>query len=392
MTSSKLETSPFQIMASSTVFSFCFFCFVVLPQPYQVVAASTESFRSSLTYRRGWSCSSSSLSFLPANKRRNVSTTLSEILVVRGGFQDDEDDDDGYDNEYDDEEEDEDDEYDEDKWQQRRKNPANQKEEYDHSMIDLPPASSSSPSIPRHRRDGTPPPHRRKPIRKTKKPAHWSQRIATKSLQTTGQLAWNAFVKQPGKLAYHVILPKHVDIRETDGLWRLDQQVTERGDHVVASVATIELQARPRLVVLRRHVDGPSDEKDQAKVIKEPYTFTKRKLTGSFQTQFVAPAFLVGDNQVRLYGYRGTWQRKLADRRVIKLVGKIYQVHKQRFGKQRGEYVFGQAVGTFVMRRRIRMVEEEEQEYEDEENDDEDWDEIDDQGWEEDDYEAEEEI
>jgi hypothetical protein len=103
------------------------------------------------------------------------------------------------------------------------------------------------------------------------------------------------------------------------------------------------------------------------------------KLTGSFQTQFVVPAFLIGENQMRLYGYRGTWQRKLADKRVIKLVGKIYQVHKQRFGKNRGEYVFGQAVGTFVARRRIKArVEEDEigdnEEYDDDDDDEEDWD------------------
>ena len=212
----------------------------------------------------------------------------------------------------------------------------------------------------------------------------------------TGKLAWNTLVKQPGKLAYNVIRPKYVHIRETDGLWRLEQQVTERGDRILASVATIELQARPQLVVIRKQEDpkegGDNSKKPSMKIIKEPYTFTKKKLTGSFQTQFVAPAFLVGENQMRLYGYRGTWQRKLADKRVIKLVGKIYQVHKQRFGKQRGEYVFGQAVGTFVARRRIRAPVDDEDEIDgdeydvdvmDEYDDEDEWEEID-QEWEED--------
>ena len=83
---------------------------------------------------------------------------------------------------------------------------------------------------------------------------------------------------------------------------------------------------------------------------------------------------------MRLYGYRGIWQRKLADKRVIKLVGKIYQVHKQRFGKHRGEYVFGQAGGTFVARRRIKAtiqddeIEDDDEYDDDDENDVEDWD------------------
>jgi hypothetical protein len=201
-----------------------------------------------------------------------------------------------------------------------------------------------------------------------------------------------------------VIRPKYVHIRETDGLWRLDQQITERGDHVLASVATVELQARPRLVIVRKNEDGASTKNDKdgktgggaggstgITVIKQPYTFTKKKLSGSYQTQFVAPAFLVGDNEMRVYGYRGTWQRKLADKSVIKLVGKIYQVHKQRFGKHRGEYVFGKDVGTFVMRRRIRLLEDDkEEDDEDDRQDEEEGDEYDDDDDDEDDDEWEE--
>ena len=73
--------------------------------------------------------------------------------------------------------------------------------------------------------------------------------------------------------------------------------------------------------------------------------------------------------------------------------GKIYQVHKQKFGKRRGEYVYGPAVGTFVMRRRILVSEEEyganesydgDSEYDDDEEYDDDIDEYTDDG---DDYE-----
>jgi hypothetical protein len=262
---------------------------------------------------------------------------------------------------------------------------------YDHSIIDMPPYSSLS-----SRRQF------QQPRRKRKKLPHWSQRLATSSIQMTGQLAWNTLIKQPSKLAYHVIRPKHVDIRETNGLWRLEQQVTERGGREVASVATIEFHSRLRQVILRKeeHLQIQSSEGKNGMpkiiTIKEPYTFTKTKLTGSFQSQFVAPAFLIGENQVRLYGYRGTWQRKLADKRVIKLVGKIYQVHKQRFGKHRGEYVFGQAVGTFVARRRIKArVEEDEiedvEEYDDDDDvDEENWDDDEEEGYDGDEEEMDE--
>jgi len=218
-------------------------------------------------------------------------------------------------------------------------------------------------------------------------------------------------VKQPGKLAYHVIRPKYVDLIETYGLWRLDQQVVENknrpgGDHkTISSVATIEFvrpnqqqrqqqESRRRdgsrfplssshpLVVLRRSNDDTGNDKNSNTIVfRAPYTFVRKNklLKGaslsSFQTSFVAPAFLIGENQTRLYGYKGTWQRKLADRSVIKLVGKIYQVHKQKFGKKRGEYVFGSAVGTFVMRRRITFTEtESESDYED--HDDDEYDDI----------------
>ena len=220
-------------------------------------------------------------------------------------------------------------------------------------------------------------------------------KLATKSLSMTGSLAWNALVKTPGKLAFHVIRPKHVDLVESFGLWRLDQQVVERSNRreneqrTITSVATIEF-VRPPMppreergrsrrgpprrplgppLVVVRHSKGESkdgaDGDDKDVVYRAPYTFVRKNkyLKGaslsSFQTSFVAPAFLVGENETRLYGYKGIWQRKLADKSVIKLKGKIHQVHKQKFGKKRGEYVYGPAVGTFVMRRRVSISEEE---------------------------------
>jgi hypothetical protein len=223
---------------------------------------------------------------------------------------------------------------------------------------------SSRPTFDRRRREM---PSRRPPVPmpSPKNRKHWSHRMASKALQKGGNLAWNT-VKQPGKLAYHLIRPKYVDLRETGGLWRLDQQITMKGDRLIASVATIEMNPRQRLVLIRHEEKRKGTDKNNGKakekVIKQPYTFTKSKL-GTFMTSFVAPAFLIGDTP-RLYGYKGSWQRKVADSKVIKLVGNIYEVKRQRFGKGKGSYVFvGKPVGTFVARRRIQMAEDEEDEY-----------------------------
>mmetsp|Transcript_25323 Transcript_25323/g.59273 ORF Transcript_25323/g.59273 Transcript_25323/m.59273 type:complete len:413 (-) Transcript_25323:168-1406(-) len=224
-----------------------------------------------------------------------------------------------------------------------------------------------------------------------------ASKLVGKSLSATGSLAFNAFVKTPGKLAFHAIRPKHVDLIETFGLWRLDQEVIERSNRregdlrTITSVATIEFSRppppprggrgrprrvydppRPPLVVVRHNKGGSKDGEDggdEESLYRAPYTFVRKNkyLKGtslsSFQTSFVAPAFLVGESHTRLYGYKGTWQRKLADKSIIKLKGKIYQVHKQKFGKKRGEYVFGPAVGRFVMRRRISITDEDNDEH-----------------------------
>jgi hypothetical protein len=51
-------------------------------------------------------------------------------------------------------------------------------------------------------------------------------------------------------------------------------------------------------------------------------------------------------------------------------VGKIYTVRKQRFGKDKGKYIFAQPVGTFVARRRMKLSSEDDEdaEYESEED------------------------
>lgn len=293
------------------------------------------------------------------------------VIQYRGGQRwndghDDDDKDDGIDDDdvYDGEDEDD---YD-DKMRDNKNPNEPASDRYDHSIID-PPSARSRPSKPtglpqqqRHSRGPMLPngnanagsPTNTQNRQRPRRSKHWSQRIASQGLQIGSQLAWGA-VQQTGNVAYQLIKPRHVDPTELMGLWRLDQQISSNGMDL-ASVATVEMDPGPRLVTLKR---------PNGKTIVEPYTFQKTRL-GSYQTEFILPAFLVGETP-RLYGYRGTWQRKLADQRVIKLVGKIYKVKQQRFGKSKGKYIFSQSIGTFVARRRMKLIQDDDDDDEGEE-------------------------
>lgn len=235
-------------------------------------------------------------------------------------------------------------------------------------------SSRRRPQRASHSTTTTPPSYARRGVG-GRRPAHWSRRLAAKSLKVTSALAWETF-KTTGNLAYQLFKPRHVQAQELKGLWRLDQQVSLGNHREVASVATIQLNPKSRTLTLilpdNKAVQHTSPNK-QGIVVEEQYTFTKTRL-GSWETEFVAPAFMIG-TKPRLYGYRGYWQRKIADPSVIKLVGKIYRVHKQRrFGISRGgpDYQFGQAVGTFVARRRIQLNDDDEYDNEDDDFDQED--------------------
>lgn len=284
------------------------------------------------------------------------------IHILRGGAQYS-DDDNTFSDDDDDEYDGNSDPYDQEEESDEEEGLATRRDSYDHGMIDPPKEARA-----RERPPGGPGPHKGqqgKPLPpssgRRKRRAHWTQRLATTTFKMGSDLALGA-VQQTGKMAYQLVKPRHVDPRELTGLWRMDQQVAKqgRGGGDLASVATVELDSRKRLVTLTLP-DG--------KTIVKPYVFKKTRL-GSYKTEFILPAFLVG-SEPRLYGYKGIWQRKLADKKVIKLVGKIYQVRKQRFGKQKGSYQFIQPVGTFVARRRMKLSDEEE---DDDEYDDGDFD------------------
>ena len=264
----------------------------------------------------------------------------------------------GQDEAYDDDEDDDEDESQNDNVDKAEDRiPSRRRRRYDHNLID-PPDNDDDDTPPRRRSRPIASSSSRSPTMKKKKQIpHWTQRMASSSLKMTSQLAWGA-VQQTGNLAYHIVKPRHVDIRELTGLWRLDQSIvgtTSGGSgNDMASVATVELDARQKVVRLKL---------PNGKTVVEPFLFQKTRM-GTYKTEFVVPAFLVGETP-RLYGYRGTWQRKLADKRVIKLVGKIYTVRKQRFGKEKGKYLFAQPVGTFVARRRMKLSSSEEDDEDD---------------------------
>jgi hypothetical protein len=298
---------------------------------------------------------------------------------LRAGHQDDEDYETSDDNNDDEEEEEEE-----------------PQEKYDHHIVEPSLGEETSPSSSRsssptkfdykladsHLSSDPMPgaPKRRSSSKKRKK--HWTQKMVEGSVNLTGNLAWGT-VRQSGKLAYLMLRPKHVEEPETHGLWRLDQQISEtskrrRGgdDVILSSVATLEIDTRRHCIVVLPQEGKPGPPWIQ------PYEFTSTRL-GLFQTVFVARAFLVGTDQVRVYGYKGTWERKVADPTVLKMVGKIYNVRKlrpgqrgkqqqqqlQKKGRTAGDYeLVGKAIGTFVARRRVQLNEEREG---DEDDDDE---------------------
>lgn len=253
------------------------------------------------------------------------------FLTVRGGYSD-------YDGNYDDDY----DEYDmEPEYPPPRRRPPPQR----------PPPQRSPPQrhqqqqqqrphsrMKKHR----PPPKRRVP----RQPARRSKPPGSEVLDKTKELAKKSVdlattatvssIKTSGKAAYYLTAPKFVQRKEIFGSWRLDQSV---GDSACA--ATIELT--PRGDVITRYEGEESST---------GYLFQSRKWPRSCTIEFEAAAFQgpSDDRPVRYY-YRGSFRRKMADKNVIKITGKIYEVKVSRFG--RGKSGPGEEVGSFVARRRI---------------------------------------
>lgn len=189
----------------------------------------------------------------------------------------------------------------------------------------------------------------------------WAQR----SLQLTGKVVAGT-VTRSGKLAFHLWRPKDVDGKEIVGLWRLDQQLNDG----LSSAATVEL-TRDGFVRM-----GEEPETS--------YEFVRRSWPKACKVEFVARAFSVEGRPPIRFFYKAYLYRKMADKSVIKMQGKIFQIEKAGWRGKRVEYI---QVGTFTGRRRLQL-EEEGDLLDDDDDDDDDWDE----GDEEDEWEVDENV
>lgn len=291
---------------------------LLLLQDYNAVATSDSLLHSSSTSSWHWKAitpqptDSTTISFHSPRSLLLISHILEDL---RGGGRDDYDDDEEEYDEYD---------SDEDNLEEESRSTHSARDRY-HSR----PRPRYDPNMQKGQKTSS-----SSSLSSATNAASAASKFAAKSLSKTGSLAFNAFVKTPGKLAFHVIRPKHVDLVETFGLWRLDQEVIERSNRrgddqrTITSVATIEFirpkppprgdrgrplrgqgPPPPPLVVIR-HSKGESkdgqDGGEKESVYRAPYTFVRKNkyLKGaslsSFQTSFVAPAFLVGENQTRM--------------------------------------------------------------------------------------------
>jgi hypothetical protein len=212
----------------------------------------------------------------------------------------------------------------------------------------------SDPSPPfrdnqRPRRDQ----RRRPPAPPSPPPKSTFGSLAEKSYALTTH-ALSATAKQSGKAAYYLIRPKKVQVKELFGLWRMDQSMMVYEDEEPeSSAATIEVTPAGTIILPRNgNGDGDGGSDDQSR-----YTFTPAHLTASAKLEWRR-----GDGQQQLYFYKAYIHRKVADPSVIKLKGKIYRVDHTGWRGKTEKLV---PVGTFVARRRLRLLADEDDEDDD---------------------------
>lgn len=227
------------------------------------------------------------------------------------------------------------------------------------------------------------------PRAKKKKKSNLATRLAKSSLSFSKK-AVGTTVKTSGKAAFYLMRPKAISESEIWGLWRLDQQVGLK-----QSTANIEL-TRSGLAIVRA-----GDEI----IWKAPFRFVTPAWPKMPRVEFEARAFQPNTKggkpgKAWVMFYKGSLERKVADKSVIKMQGKLYEIERPKglFGKELP--VRYNKVGSFVGRRRIIIQEddEDEDEYDDYDDDEEENDggkdagqESDAEGCYDDDYEEEEE-
>ena len=193
-------------------------------------------------------------------------------------------------------------------------------------------------------------------IPRKKKKKNLATRIAQSSLSLSKK-AVGTTVKSSGKAAFYLMRPKSIQESELWGVWRLDQQVGMK-----QSTANIEL-TKHGFVILR------AGEKI---VWKAPYRFVTPAWPKMPRVEFEARAFQPnnkggGEGKAWVLFYKGSLERKVADKSVIKMVGKLYEIERPKgmFGKELP--VRYNKIGSFVGRRRIVIQEDDDDEYDDEE-------------------------
>jgi hypothetical protein len=216
--------------------------------------------------------------------------------------------------------------------------------------------------------DPAPPSHdNRRPRREQRRPSpppppkkSTFTSLAEKSYALTTH-ALSATAKQSGKAAYYLIRPKKVQVKELFGLWRMDQSVIVYEDEEPEnSSAAIEVTPAGTIIVPRSGDGGGNGGSDESR-----YTFSPAHLTASAKLEW----------RREQYFYKAYIHRKVADPSVIKLKGKIYRIERTGWRGKNEKLV---PVGTFMARRRLRLLQtddEGEEDNEEEENveDEEDW-------------------
>ena len=217
-----------------------------------------------------------------------------------------------------------------------------------------PPSSNRRPNNPRHRR-----PH---PQRRPQQPS-----TSTKILKSTTDIAQKSLnvatsatistLKTSGKAAYYLTAPKHVTKQEILGVWRLDQCIG-------SSACAANIEFTPKGDAITRYKvsnnngeDNGNDDEEEEEENVTGYLFQSKSWPRSCSIEFEAKAFQgLEDEKPVTYYYKGYFNRKMADRSVIKIVGTIHEVKQGGFwkGGKKGQSMPGVEVGSFVARKRIQ--------------------------------------
>lgn len=195
------------------------------------------------------------------------------------------------------------------------------------------PPNRSSRYPPRPQRRNGPP---RKPKQSVANVALNQAKDLTQKSLSMATSATISTLKTSGKAAYYLTAPKFVTKREIVGVWRLDQSIGQ-------AVCAANIEFTPQ---------GDAITKYKGEEDSHGYLFQSRSWPRSCTIEFEAKAFQgPGDEVPVSYYYKGYFRRKIADKNVIKIVGKIYEIRRSKFGKGRANA--GREVGSFVARRRL---------------------------------------